>query len=112
MREGLADGIKLDDAANVWTAEYEGIYVRNKYGKVLGVINATPLLVPGSSYVIENFALAGDTLVILAAERLWTLKLAKQIVAPGNPFVEWRGQLPGKAILKIIPVYFQSFGLS
>ncbi|KAF1344651.1 hypothetical protein BDV97DRAFT_402425 [Delphinella strobiligena] len=106
------DALPLDDAANVWTAEYEGIYVRNKYGKVLGVINATPLLVPGSSYVIENFALAGDTLVILAAERLWTLKLAKQIVAPGNPFVEWRGQLPGKAILKIIPVYFQSFGLS
>lgn len=83
-REGIADGIKLDDAGNVWTAEYEGIYVRNKYGKVLGVINATPLLVPGSSYVIENFALAGDTLVILAAERLWILKLAKQIVAPDN----------------------------
>lgn len=83
-RQGLVDGIKLDDAGNVWSAEYDGIWVRDSEGKVLGVVNALPLVVDGAAYPLQNFALAGDTLVIFAQLRLWTVKLAKQVVQSGN----------------------------
>lgn len=80
------DGLHLDDAGRVWLFEGDGIYVRNSEGKLLGVFNALPLVVgdPFSSINLANFALAGDTLVYLAHTRVWTLKLAKTIVAPGN----------------------------
>jgi len=35
-REGIADGIHVDDAGRVWMAEGEGIVVRNTAGKVIG----------------------------------------------------------------------------
>ncbi|KAL1310472.1 hypothetical protein AAFC00_000764 [Neodothiora populina] len=83
-RSGLADGMKVDDAGNVWTADYAGIWVQAPDGKTIGTIISTSLLVPNSALAIANFALAGDVLVVLAQQRLYTLNLAKQIVAPGN----------------------------
>ena len=83
-RQGLADGIKLDDAGNVWVAAYDGYSVYAPDGKLLGVINANPLLLPGAGFPTQNFALAGDVLVVFAQTRLWTYKLAKQVVSPGN----------------------------
>ena len=37
VRQGIADGIHVDDEGNVWTGEYEGVVVRNPAGKVIGV---------------------------------------------------------------------------
>lgn len=83
-RSGLTDGMKIDDAGNVWTADYSGIWIQAPDGKVLGSIPATSVLVSDSAYPIQNFALAGDVLVVFAQQRLWTYKLAKQVVAPGH----------------------------
>ena len=79
-RTGVPDGIKVDDAGRVWTAEGEGIVVRSEYGKVLGVINSKPLL-DQSKTPIENFALAGDKVVILAFDRIYTVKLPRTIMS-------------------------------
>lgn len=85
-RNGLSDGLKIDDSGNVWTADYSGIWIQAPDGKILANIPAVPLLVDGikSSFPIQNFALAGDTLVVFAQLRVWTMQLSKQIVAPGN----------------------------
>ncbi|CAM6088849.1 unnamed protein product [Calypogeia fissa] len=81
-RSGIPDGIKIDDAGRIWTGEGEGIVVRNPRGKILGVFNSEFFL---ESYQTEppiaNFALAGDTLVVLAMQRVWTLKLAQTVVS-------------------------------
>jgi len=83
-RAGISDGIKIDDKGRVWTGETEGVVVRSPRGKVLGVFNGGPLLVPGTPYPIAKFALAGDTLVVFALHNLWTLKLAESVVTPGR----------------------------
>jgi gluconolactonase len=80
-RTGFPDGIHVDDAGRVWTGEYEGIVLRNPRGKVIGLFNAETLL-EDQSIPIANFALAGDTLVVGASKRLWTLKLAQMVVSP------------------------------
>lgn len=79
-RNGVPDGVKVDDAGRVWTGESEGIVVRKSSGKVIGVFNAETLL-QSQDFPIANFALAGDTLVVLAIQRLWTLKLAQTVVS-------------------------------
>lgn len=79
-RSGIPDGIKVDDAGRIWTGESEGIVVRSPSGKVIGVFNAETLLA-SPDVPIANFALAGDTLVVLAVQRLWTLKLAQMVVS-------------------------------
>ncbi|CAM6119590.1 unnamed protein product [Calypogeia fissa] len=80
-RNGIPDGVKVDDAGRIWTAESEGIVVRNPRGKVIGVFNAETLLA-SQDVPMANFALAGDTLVVLALQRLWTMKLAQTVISP------------------------------
>jgi gluconolactonase len=78
-RTGISDGIHIDDAGRIWTAEYEGVVVRNPQGKVLGLFNSMAYSVNATTHV-ANFALAGDTLVIEDVQRLWTVKLAQMVV--------------------------------
>ncbi|KAK5114422.1 hypothetical protein LTR85_010245 [Meristemomyces frigidus] len=89
VREGIADGIHVDDAGNVWTGESEGIVVRNPKGKVIGVFNAQYFLEDkqADALPIANFALAGDTLAVQATTRLWTVKLGKTVVSSGSSIV-------------------------
>ena len=80
VRAGIADGILVDDFGNVWTAETEGILVREPTGKVIGLFNAEAILAGPDTPSIANFALAGDTLVILASTQVFTVKLARVAV--------------------------------
>ena len=80
-RRGVPDGLHVDDAGRVWTGEYEGIVVRSSKGKVIGVFNSE-VTVADQTFYVENFALAGDVLVLLDGQKLWTLKLAEQVVSP------------------------------
>lgn len=86
-RTGIPDGIHIDDRSRIWTAEGEGIVVRNNVGKVLGLFNAElfledPVGEPGIE--IANFALAGDVLVVEGSGKLWTVKLAEVVVSPNR----------------------------
>lgn len=89
VREWLADGIHCDDDGNVWTAEGEGIVVRNPMGKVLGVFNAQYFLEDKSETAtkIANFALANDTVIVEATTRLYTVKVGKVLVSSDSPIV-------------------------
>lgn len=83
-RTGYPDGIHVDDAGRVWTAEGEGIVVRCATGKVLGVFNASAFGIEArSGRQIANFALAGDTLFVGAFDSLYSVQLA-QVVALGQ----------------------------
>lgn len=82
-RTGVPDGIHVDDAGRIWTAEYEGVVVRNAQAKVLGLFNSQAFSVNQTQHV-ANFALAGDTLVLLDVQRLWTVKLAQTVISPGR----------------------------
>ena len=82
-RSGIADGLRIDDFGRVWTAEFNGIVVRNAQGKELGVFNAEALVKPFSyKNPISNFALAGDKLVILAIDRVYVVQLAQNVTTP------------------------------
>ncbi|CAF0928530.1 unnamed protein product [Rotaria sordida] len=74
---GIPDGIRIDKADRVWTAEGDGINVRNRQGTLLGVILGLKLCESG---VISNFALTGNTVIILAQERVWRLELASSVL--------------------------------
>lgn len=80
------DGIKIDDEGRVWTGEGGGIFVRSKRGNILGFINPIHLFQPPNANVskpaIANFALAGDEIVIGAEDRVYRVKLSRQIVNP------------------------------
>jgi gluconolactonase len=80
-RSGVPDGIHIDDADRIWTGEFEGVVVRNAQGKVLGLFNSEATVAKPGTH-LQNFALAGDTLVLLDIQRLWTLKLAQTVVDP------------------------------
>ncbi|KAI9710567.1 MAG: hypothetical protein M1820_002703 [Bogoriella megaspora] len=88
-RQGVADGLHIDDAGRVWSGEGEGVVVRNPQGKVLGIFNSQFFSedkgVAGISFA--NFALAGDMLVVLSATRLWTVKLGQTVVSRNSPIV-------------------------
>jgi len=81
---GIADGLRLDNEGRVWTGEADGIVVRSSAGKILGMINA--LAIQGAQVVdsdqspLQNFALAGDLLVVFAFNKIYTVKLSSQIV--------------------------------
>ncbi|KAF7882796.1 uncharacterized protein EAF02_006159 [Botrytis sinoallii] len=84
-RTGIPDGIHIDDKNRIWTAESEGIVVRNNVGKVLGFFNVEVFLDdPAGEPDIEiaNFALAGDVLIVEGSGKLWTVKLAEVVVSP------------------------------
>ncbi|KAF5495056.1 hypothetical protein CGCS363_v009325 [Colletotrichum siamense] len=73
------DGIRIDDKGRVWTGEGEGVVVRSAEGKVIGVFNAYYFTRDPVSTAIVQFELAGDTLVILGMDKLWTVKLAEVV---------------------------------
>ena len=80
-RQGIADGIQIDDKGRVWTGEFEGAVVRNTAGKTIGIINSQFFQEDKtvSGLPIANFALAGDTIIFLATRRLYTIKLAQSL---------------------------------
>jgi gluconolactonase len=88
-RQGIADGIHVDDAGNVYTGEGEGVVVRNPAGKTIGVFNSQFFQADkhADALAMANFALAGDTLVFLSTTRLWTVKLAKTVVSQDSSIV-------------------------
>lgn len=84
-REGVPDGLKIDDHGRIWTAEYEGIVVRSPAGRVLGVFNKQVMLGTAQPTIeITNFALAGDTLVVLAVDRVHTVTLTETVMEKGR----------------------------
>ncbi|KAI6839092.1 calcium-dependent phosphotriesterase [Hortaea werneckii] len=90
VREGIADGIHVDDDGNVWTAESEGVVVRNSKGRVIGLFNAAYFqgeTAAAAGIPIANFALAGDTLVVFGVSSLWTVKLGKTVVKANSVIV-------------------------
>ena len=85
VRDGIADGIHVDDAGRVWTGEAGGITVRRDDGKVLGEFNRNFFVsASNASTAAANFALAGDTLVFLGVDKLWTIKLGETLVTAGS----------------------------
>lgn len=90
-RQGFANGIKIDDYDRVWTAEYEGVVVRDGVsGKILGSFNAQDIILNNKENPVDvrdvaplaNFALAGDELVMLAFNRIFGVKLAETVMRP------------------------------
>ena len=82
-RSGVADGIHIDDFGRVWTAEYNGVVVRNSQGRELGVFNGEQLVDEASARIL-NFALAGDKLVILGGDSVSVIQLAQNVTRPGG----------------------------
>ncbi|KAK4965380.1 hypothetical protein LTR42_012136 [Elasticomyces elasticus] len=81
---GISDGIHIDDAGRVWTGEADGIFVRSARGRILGFINAQAVLSEeemAQGYMLENFALAGNKLVVFAVDKIWVVELAESVVA-------------------------------
>ncbi|KAL8800982.1 MAG: hypothetical protein Q9182_004774 [Xanthomendoza sp. 2 TL-2023] len=84
-RTGIPDGIQVDDFGNVWTAEGEGIIVRDPSGKVIGLINAEALWPRGEERVaIANFALARNKVVVLTGRRIFVASLRKGVMGAGR----------------------------
>ena len=79
-RTGIANGIHIDDNGRVWTAENDGINVRNPEGVMLGSFNYVPWR-PVDEPFIANFALAGDRLVIGASSFVLVYQLAEKVVS-------------------------------
>ncbi|KAL3485865.1 hypothetical protein BJX62DRAFT_247203 [Aspergillus germanicus] len=77
-RSRIPDGIKVDGAGRVWSAEGDGVVVRDSRGKILGVFNDKVLLNSRKSE-ISNLALYGDKLLILAEERIWSVRLGQRV---------------------------------
>jgi gluconolactonase len=73
------DGIRVDEQGRVWTAEGEGVLVRSAVGKVIGVFNAHYFTRDPVKTAIVQFELAGDVLIILGQNKLWTIKLAEVV---------------------------------
>lgn len=60
-RSGTSDGLHVDNDGRLWSAEYNGIVVRNSRGKGLSVFNVEQLVKDWEhSNPIVNFALAGE----------------------------------------------------
>lgn len=78
------DGFHVDDAGRVWSAEGDGIVVRNSGGRTIGVFNK---LFFGRQTSFGNLVLAGDVLVLLAVDRVWTVQLAQEVVTPESRHV-------------------------
>ena len=74
------DGIRIDDQGRVWTAEGEGIVVRNAEGRTIGIFNAQYFTRDPVNTAIVQFELAGDLLVILGQNKLWIVTLAQTVV--------------------------------
>ncbi|KAK4942362.1 hypothetical protein LTR66_014712 [Elasticomyces elasticus] len=81
-RQGFADDIKLDDFGRIYTAEYEGIAVRNGGGRMLDLFNTDRIFetsnVTGVA-TVANFAPAGDKLFILGFDRVYQVQVAQVV---------------------------------
>jgi gluconolactonase len=82
VRSRVADGIHVDNQGRVWTAEGNGIVVRNQSGRELGVFNG-PWFSDGDE-PMANFALAGDKLVVLALNRVFIIQLGQTVSTPAR----------------------------
>jgi gluconolactonase len=84
-QRGIADGIHLDDSGRVWTGEADGIVVRSPEGAVLGMFNALAIqgvqMVDSGEAPLANFALAGDRVIILAYDKIFSVQLSHRIVS-------------------------------
>ncbi|KAK0370763.1 hypothetical protein CLIM01_11873 [Colletotrichum limetticola] len=78
-RTQAPDGIRIDDKGRVWTGEGEGVVVRSSQGKVIGVFNGQFFTTDSVNTAIVQFELAGDVLVVLGQNKLWTVKLAETV---------------------------------
>lgn len=80
-RQGFANGIKIDDVGRIWSFEYEGVVVRTRSGKVLGLINIVELLGRNSPDVATgaNFALVRDMVYILGFDKIFAVKLGSVV---------------------------------
>lgn len=76
-RARAPDGMKVDVLGRVWTAEGEGVVVRNEKGKVLGVFNSKALA--DDTPTISNFALVNNHLIILAETSIWSVALGQLV---------------------------------
>lgn len=74
------DGVRVDNKGRLWTGEGEGVVVRNRHGKVIGIFNAQYFTRDAVNVAIVQFALAGDALIILGQDKLWRVKLAEMLV--------------------------------
>lgn len=81
-RQGFPNGIKIDDSDRIWTAEYEGVVVRTSSGRTLGVFNVVDILENANITdvaTIANFALAGDQLIWLGFDKIYSIKLGQVV---------------------------------
>jgi gluconolactonase len=76
-RARAPDGMKVDVLGRVWTAEGEGVVVRNSTGKVLGVFNSEVLA--DDAPTVSNFALVNNRLIILAETSIWSVTLGQLV---------------------------------
>ncbi|KAF2174091.1 hypothetical protein M409DRAFT_48970 [Zasmidium cellare ATCC 36951] len=83
VRTGFANGLHIDNAGRIWTAENDGVRVRSPNGLTLGVFNYHPFN-PTDSPLISNFALAGNRLVIGNLAYVLVYNLAEMLVTLNN----------------------------
>ena len=100
VRSGIADGIHIDDYERVWTAEYNGIVVRNSRGKELGVSNSEQLL--DVDIPIANFALAENEMVIGALDRIRVVQFGHYVTTPASQ--KTCGSLVAKCVSQVLPL--------
>ncbi|KAH6644198.1 hypothetical protein C7974DRAFT_467871 [Boeremia exigua] len=75
------DGIRVDDKGRVWTGEGEGVVVRSAAGKVIGIFNAQFFTRDPVNIAIVQFELAGDRLIILGQNKLWSIKVSEVLAS-------------------------------
>ncbi|KAH6671341.1 hypothetical protein B0J14DRAFT_485267 [Halenospora varia] len=81
-RSGIANTITIDREGRVWTAESNGVVVRDGRGRELGAFNDETLrnTRDGNS----QFALAGDKLVVFSGERVQVIQLGQNVTTPAG----------------------------
>lgn len=77
---GIADGLHVDDEGRVWTGEADGVVVRNSDGRLIGMVNSLAVFGEGGSGTIQNFAIAGDRLIVLALDEIFEVRLSGSVV--------------------------------
>jgi gluconolactonase len=75
------DGLQIDDKGRVWSVEGDGIVARSEDGRILGVVNRSFFgRQEKGALQWANLGLCGDVLVVLAVDRIWTVKLVESVV--------------------------------
>jgi hypothetical protein len=82
------DGLQIDDQGRVWSVEGDGIVVRSEEGRILGVVNRSYFgRQEKGALQWANLGLCGNVLVVLAVDRIWTVKLAEIVVTADSKHV-------------------------